>query len=352
MHLVKVFITLALATVVGALVVCPCEQEFVEWVKKFDVTVRDFNRECHTVCAAADRVRAHNHGLGSTYYVRTERGEHTRAIDGMFTRGLNRFSAQPPADFRRQRNGFRAHSKADPYPPPPPNHTAVCPTWETVAGLDLPPTFSWVAKGAVSPVKDQGACGSCWAFSTTGAVEAAWRIHRNTSVLLSEQQLVDCARADCQGCEGGMFDCAYDYVEGGGLETEAAYPYVGVDENCNASAAAAHYKVVNWTQIPFHDEECIKYHVFTRGPVSVAMDASQWQDYSSGIFPASECETDFLDHAILVVGWGSAVVHGRTVPYWLVKNSWGTDWGEDGYIRVERGVGACGLDVIATVPIL
>ena len=202
---------------------------------------------------------------------------------------------------------------------------------------DLPPSIDWRSRGIVSEVKNQGGCGSCWTFSTTGALEAhlalkagAWRAPR-----LSEQQLVDCAGAfDTQGCNGGLPSHAFEYIKhAGGLSTEFSYPYHAKDEKCkfNASASVTAPQSngigirvpggsVNLTK---GDEGALKYYLATKGPVSVAFDvASDFRDYKSGVYSSMICSHDVehVNHAVLAVGYGVDPVSAK--PYWLIKNSW------------------------------
>uniref|UniRef100_H2Z894 Cathepsin H n=2 Tax=Ciona savignyi TaxID=51511 RepID=H2Z894_CIOSA len=224
-------------------------------------------------------------------------------------------------------------------------------------GPEPPAQMNWVEKGNyVTPVKNQGKCGSCWTFSTTGCLESAIAIHKPSHPLisLSEQQLVDCAQAfDDHGCNGGLPSQAFEYIHyNKGLMTEADYLYKGVDGNCQfvLSKASAFVKgVVNITK---GSEDEIKQAVGLMNPVSIAFDVTDdFVNYKSGVFSSTKCgnKASEVNHAVLAVGYGYTA-DGED--YWLVKNSWGPKWGMDGYFRIKRGVNMCGLADCASYPIV
>merc|ERR550514_133204 len=202
----------------------------------------------------------------------------------------------------------------------------------------------WRTKNAVTPVKNQGQCGSCWSFSTTGSTEGAHAIASGKLVSLSEQQLMDCSTAEGnQGCNGGLMDNAFKYIiKNGGLDTEEDYPYEGRDGTCSKTKAAKHVvAITGYKDVPQNEEAQLASAV-EKGPVSVAIEADQrgFQMYKSGVFSGT-CGTK-LDHGVLVVGY--------TADAWIVKNSWGATWGEEGYIEMKRGVSASGICGIAIQP--
>lgn len=211
-----------------------------------------------------------------------------------------------------------------------------------------PESIDWVSKGAVTDIKNQGQCGSCWAFSTTGAIEGAYAVSSGSLVSLSEQNLVSCDTTD-NGCSGGLMDNAFDYVKSnGGLCTESDYPYTssgGTAASCS-SGCTAKVTISGYTDVPANDEDALKVAV-SQQPVSVAIEAdtSAFQLYESGVFTNSGCGTS-LDHGVLVVGYGAE----SGTNYWKVKNSWGSTWGESGFIRLERDVNMCGVSQMASYP--
>jgi len=224
---------------------------------------------------------------------------------------------------------------------------------------DIPGSFDWRGKGVVSPVKDQGQCGSCWAFSTIGNIESQWAIKGNKLTQFSEQLLVDCSQGCSneppygnvcnQGCDGGWQWNAYIDIEAwGGVETEDQYPYTAVTGDCKLNKNIVTAGIKNYTCLSAKDgganEDDMAAYLVQNGPIAIAMDASLLQDYDGGIidpyFPNWECDPTSLDHALLLVGYN---VSGST-PFWIVKNSWGQDWGEDGYFRIRRGTGLCGIN--------
>ena len=211
-------------------------------------------------------------------------------------------------------------------------------------------TVDWRAKGVLTPVKNQGQCGSCWAFSATGAIEAAWAIAHKKVVSLSEQQLVACSTGMNQGCDGGYASEAFKYViENGGINTEVNYPYLGKDSTCNKTLEEE--KVVNITSsagVLASNYKALMAAV-TNQPTSTGVEANvQWMHYSSGII-TQRCGIN-LNHDTLTVGYDSTAA----VPYWIVKNSWGTSWGIEGYIQIAMspGVGVCGINMDAYYPIV
>jgi len=202
----------------------------------------------------------------------------------------------------------------------------------------LPKTVDWVEAGAVTPIKNQGQCGSCWAFSTTGAIEGAKFIKTGELVSLSEQNLLDCDDVD-NGCSGGLMDNAFEFDESfHGLCSEDEYPYLAEDtEECKVDCnKVPGSEVVSYMDIP-EGKEWSLIKSIVRQPTSIAMQADQlsFQLYSSGVFDNEECGAEgMIDHGVLAVGYGKD--KETKTPYILVKNSWGDSWGEDGYIRLAR----------------
>jgi C1A family cysteine protease len=218
--------------------------------------------------------------------------------------------------------------------------------------VELPSSVDWTTKGAVTPVKNQGQCGSCWAFSTTGSVEGVNAINGKGLKSLSEQQLVDCSGSyGNEGCNGGLMDDAFQYIAAnGGLCSESSYPYTAADGTCKTSCTKV--TTISSYQDVTPDNDSAFATAVAQQPVSIAIEADQssFQFYSGGILTAA-CGTS-LDHGVLCVGYGT----DSGVEYFKVKNSWGASWGEAGYVRLARGAkynggeGQCGIYHMPSYP--
>jgi len=220
---------------------------------------------------------------------------------------------------------------------------------------DIPVRFDWNDKNAVTPVYDQGQCGSCWAFSATEAIESQWFLAGHSLVSLSPQQIVDCdtGRGD-EGCNGGDTPTAYEYViSAGGMDTMQVYPYTAEDDTCAFKNNEIAASIKDWTYITKTKNETeMQEKLLTSGPLSICVDATSWQFYVGGVI-AELCGTD-LDHCVLLTGYDDAYVDwvGETVKIWKIRNSWGADWGESGYVYVERGYDLCGVADEVTIPLV
>jgi len=204
-------------------------------------------------------------------------------------------------------------------------------------------SFDWGSKGAVTAVYNQGQCGSCWAFSATETIESYWFLAGNALTQLSMQQIVDCDTTD-QGCNGGWTYDAYQYVESaGGQEPLSDYPYTAEGGTCQFNSGDVLAKISGWSYVTqSKDETAMMTWVTNSGPLSICVDASSWSSYTGGVM--SSC-TDSLDHCVQLTGYGT--YSGESA--WNVRNSWGSDWGEQGYIYLLRGQDTCGCAEVVTV---
>lgn len=263
-----------------------------------------------------------------------------------FTMGVNQFTDLAPDEFKKQYvSGLRTEVGS-----------YGCKTFSSSAG-SAPSSIDWRTKGAVTSVKDQGQCGSCWTFSATGAIEGAWAIANSQLLDLSEQELVDCATGasyGSHGCDGGQMEGAFKYVIEKGQCSLASYPYTsgvsktgGACQKCTAAVI-----ISSCSDVKPNDQISLKAAV-AQQPVAIAIEADTryFQSYSSGILTSTSCGTS-LDHGVLIVGYGED--NGQK--YWLVKNSWGITWGDAGYVKIARSestndAGICGIAMDPSFPV-
>ncbi|GAB5358459.1 hypothetical protein AAMO2058_000459500 [Amorphochlora amoebiformis] len=299
------------------------QSAFKNWTEKYNkgYTVGEFFGRYATFKENVDFVARHNIG-GYSYSVE-----------------LNEFADMTNEEFKKYYLGFK-----------PAARTGKPMVYND--NITLPDAVDWSSKGAVTPIKNQGQCGSCWAFSTTGSTEGAYYLKHGTLKSFSEQQLVDCAGSyGNMGCNGGLMDDGFQYAEKKGLCTEGDYSYSGQDGTCKESNCKTAVYVSSYTDVPKSNLDALASAV-AQAPVSVAVDAGGlgWQFYSGGVFSGGifGCGTS-LDHGVLAVGYGSS-----SSDYWKVKNSWGASWGENGYIRIKKtsgtGSGVCGIALSASYP--
>jgi len=263
-----------------------------------------------------------------------DRGVHT------FWVGMNEYGDMTTEEFVKTMNGYvmNATRKAGSTFLPPSN-------------VKVPDEVDWRKEGYVTPVKNQGQCGSCWAFSTTGSLEGQTFKKSGKLVSLSEQNLVDCsAREGNKGCKGGLMDNAFRYIEiNKGIDTEESYPYQAKTEFCRFKRNDVGATDTGFTDIQHGSEDMLQQALATVGPISAAMDAGHksFQLYRSGIYSEKQCSPKKLDHGVLPVGYGT----NEQGDYWIVKNSWGTRWGMEGYFMLARNKNnMCGLATQASYP--
>ncbi|XP_039476106.1 cathepsin S-like [Oreochromis aureus] len=220
------------------------------------------------------------------------------------------------------------------------------------SGSGIPDTMDWREKGCVTKVKMQGACGACWAFSAAGALEGQLAKSTGKLVDLSPQNLVDCSgKYGNHGCNGGFMTRAFQYViDNHGIDSDASYPYTGRDDQCHYNPATRAANCSSYQFLPEGDENALKQALATIGPISVAIDATRpmFTFYRSGVYNDPSCSQK-VNHGVLAVGYGT--LNGQD--YWLVKNSWGTTFGDQGYIRMARNQNdQCGIALYACYPVM
>jgi cathepsin L len=263
--------------------------------------------------------------------------EHNEAAQHSYTLAMNKFGDLTFDEFHTKYTGYRGVR----------NQYIRSQNYADLSDVKVADSVDWVAAGAVTGVKDQGQCGSCWAFSSTGSLEGAWFVAKGQLISLSEQELMDCSKSEGNGsCEGGWMDSAFEYViQNKGICTEASYPYLMQDEStCNTCTNVV--SISSYSDVAQTEADLLA--AVNKQPVSVAIEADQqaFQFYSSGVLTGTCGQS--LDHGVLVVGYGTL----DGTDYWKVKNSWGTTWGMNGYVLIERGIDQCGIHNAASFPVV
>merc|ERR1711916_97172 len=265
---------------------------------------------------------------------------HDAAAKG-YTVAVNEFSDLSDEEFARYYLGYKPELRTA---------QAALNVADFTGVVNVPQTQNWPSQGAVTAVKNQGQCGSCWSFSATGSMEGAHFLSGKPLVGLSEQNLMDCSTSEGNmGCNGGLMDYAFKYViSNNGIDSEASYPYTAQDGTCHYSAGNKAATISSYKDVTSGSESDLHTAV---GPVSVAIDASHmsFQTYSGGVYYEPACSSSQLDHGVLAVGYGT----DSGSKYWLVKNSWGASWGLNGYIMMSRDrSNNCGIATAASYPIV
>lgn len=276
-------------------------------------------------------------------YVKTHNSQ-----DHSWTLELNEFAAMDNEEWRYTRHGFKGEPlrAGEAY---------------AMSGLSNPSSVDWRGK-LVNPIKNQASCGSCWTFSAVASYEGQYAKMTETLVEFSEQDFIDCVKqvrlpnsfqSCCSGCSGGLMDYAFYYMaqeQNGADDYESAYPYKARDGSCHYSASNAPHdaKVTGYTDIRVGSETQLEDATANVGPISVAVNAAGigWQLYKSGVYSPSSCNPQQLDHGVAVVGYGTETGED----YWIIRNSWGTTWGEDGYMKLYKGSNTCGVAQSASYP--
>jgi len=319
------FAAIFLALFAFALVACTAYDE--QWLRYQFVAFSHHYGKIYSHDEFNSRYQAFKENLLRVAKLNAEAGSET-------TYGITKFMDLTPAEFKAK------YLMKTIDPSPVKSFTPI-----DLSNATVPATFDWRNQGNyITPVYNQGQCGSCWAFSITENIESMWAIAGNSLTQLSMQQVVSCDTSD-SGCGGGDPPTAYAYVQSaGGLEAYSDYPYTGENGYCQFNSADVVAKISGWNYATQdQDENQMAAYLVQNGPLSICVDAETWQYYTGGVMMASSCGTS-LDHCVMAVGYDSSY----STPYWIVRNSWGTDWGISGYIYLQQGQNTCGVAQEAT----
>lgn len=314
-----------LSLIAVALTTCTLADKKGDYIsKKFDEHVEKLNLTFSSNQEREARLRVFTNN-----YIRMESASINN--DGAtYTLGMNKFSTHAPKEFKNTHANLKI--TVSDYA----NKTTEVTGIKRVKG-DAPESFDWRDKNVVGPVKDQGQCGSCWAFSAVGNLEAQYAIRDGTSQPIAEQELVSCDKVD-SGCNGGLMEQAFAYGEQhGGIMREVHYPYTARDGKCKKTTKPKYGQIARHHKFEQVTEDQLVDLIYNHGPMSIAINADPLQWYDNGIINdgPDSCDPDSLDHGVIVVGY--------TPDSWIVRNSWGADWGEQGYFRLARGQNTCGV---------
>jgi len=338
----KVLLILSLLFVAGALAL-RMPKGNAENMARFAQFMRDYNKKYESQAEIRKRFNIFVENLKRI----NELNKHSTGA----VYNVTKFSDLTPEEFHKYPCGVDKLSELNARRPNfQPIHKV--PTLDVTAN---PPSWDWTTKGAVTPVKNQEQCGSCWAFSVIGNIEGVNFVAGNQLIGLSEQQEVDCStQSGDQGCDGGWpFWAMSDMLAApynGRIDTETGYPYTAQDGTCAFGTNDVGTTITAYTSYCNENtaactETQIESLLVNNGPLSACLDATSMQSYTSGIDNPTDCDPSYIDHCITIVGYG--VQNG--VKFWKIKNSWGTDWGMNGYYYLIKGIGACGINRVITV---
>lgn len=320
---------LVIAVMVAAAFAAKLDDQWEQWKQEHEKQYDDLPTETYRYGIWKDNMAMIDH-----HNKRADAGHET------FWMEINHLGDMTREEIVATFNGYKMHHR---------NSTNV---FKPSPGFKAAGEVDWRTKGAVTPVKNQGQCGSCWAFSTTGSLEGQHFLKDGRLVSLSEQNLIDCSKAEGNnGCKGGLMDRAFEYIiKNRGIDTEMSYPYQAHDEFCRFREAEVGATETSYKDILRGSTTGVMEACASVGPISVAMDASRstFHYYKRGVYSDRLCSSTKLDHGVLVVGYGT--YEGE--PYFLVKNSWGSMWGMEGYFMISRDENMCGIATQASYPIV